>query len=66
MRTVCTFVCTGLIRENPELLWRMDYYQDARSLDELPIEMQNWLVLGGQAGIGWLYRYWQEERQQQQ
>lgn len=35
--------CTraGLIEENPELLVRMDYYLDARLLDELPVEIQN-------------------------
>lgn len=32
---------TGLIRENPSLLVRMDYYLEARSLDDLPIEIQN-------------------------
>jgi hypothetical protein len=31
----------GLIRENPELLVRIDYYPRARSLDDLPVEIQN-------------------------
>lgn len=37
--------------ENPELLFRMDYYMDAMLIDYLPIEIQNMMVLTGQ-GIG--------------
>ncbi|KAI8470030.1 MAG: hypothetical protein J3K34DRAFT_267661 [Monoraphidium minutum] len=60
-------IVSALITEYPSLLVRMDYYADARSLDDLPIEMQNWMVPGGQAGIAWLYRYWgQKKRQRQQ
>jgi hypothetical protein len=49
----------GLIEENPELVLRMPYYlgQDVRLLDDLPIEIQNMMVLGGR-GLGFLDRYW--------
>ncbi|KIY97812.1 hypothetical protein MNEG_10152, partial [Monoraphidium neglectum] len=94
-------IVSALIKENPSLIVRMDYYQDARTLDDLPIEIQNvsagvhtspwshalagavptcppkhapataaapvfaaqWMVPGGQAGIGWLYRYWAQKKQ---
>lgn len=37
-----------IVAENPELLFRMDYYMDAPMLDYLPIEIQNMMVLTGQ------------------
>lgn len=40
-----------IVAENPELLFRMDYYMDAMLIDYLPIEIQNMMVLTGQ-GIG--------------
>lgn len=38
----------------------MPYYlgQDVRLLDDLPIEIQNMMVLGGK-GLGLLYRIWE-------
>lgn len=38
---------------------RMPYYlgDDVRLLDDLPIEIQNMMVLGDH-GVGYLYRYW--------
>jgi hypothetical protein len=45
------------VDENPELLLRMPYYLDALLLDDLPIEIQNMMVLGDH-GLGYLYRYW--------
>eukprot|EP00775_Hariotina_reticulata_P006197 gene6197-6433_t len=62
----------GILEENPELLLRMDYYlsDNIRLIDELPIEIQNMMVLGDESGVGFLYRYWRdkqaEQRQQQQ
>ena len=49
----------------------MDYYLDAMLLDDLPIEIQNMMVLADQ-GLGFLYRYYnakkdtQQQQQQQQ
>lgn len=54
-------VIREIIVENPELLYRMDYYMDAMLLDYLPIEIQNMMVLTGQ-GIGFLYRYYNNSR----
>lgn len=34
-------VINSILIENPELLWRMDYYPDATLLDELPIEVHS-------------------------
>lgn len=52
-------VVAGIIEENPELIMRMPYYlgEDVRLLDDLPIEIQNMMVLGDH-GVGYLYRYW--------
>lgn len=52
-------VVAGIIGEYPELLLRMPYYlgPDVRLLDDLPIEIQNMMVLGGQ-GVGHLHRWW--------
>jgi hypothetical protein len=50
----------GIVEENPELLFRMDYYlgDDIRLIDQLPIEIANMMVLGDESGIGFLYKYW--------
>ncbi|GBF96572.1 hypothetical protein Rsub_09155 [Raphidocelis subcapitata] len=53
-------VVAWLVAEYPELIERMDYYPDATTLDDLPIEIQNMMLPGGQATIDWLYRYWAE------
>jgi hypothetical protein len=45
----------GLIAEHPDLLLRVPYYLDASLLDDLPIELQNMMVLADQ-GLGFLYR----------
>jgi hypothetical protein len=55
----------GIVEENPELLFRMDYYQDAMLLDDLPIEIQNMMVLADQ-GLGFLYRYYNAKRKDKQ
>ncbi len=34
--------------ENPELIFRMRYYMHVRTLDELPMELQNLMVYTGQ------------------
>lgn len=63
-----TAVCgTGILEDNPELLLRMDYYlsDDIRLIDELPIEIQNMMVLGDESGVGFLYRYWKDKRAEQ-
>lgn len=39
----------------------MDYYQEA-SLEDLPIEIQNMMILADQ-GIGFLHRYWGAKQQ---
>jgi len=54
-------VVREIIAENPELLFRMDYYMDAPMLDYLPIEIQNMMVLTGQ-GLSFLYRYYNNKR----
>jgi hypothetical protein len=58
-----THTPAGLISDNPELILRMPYYLsvDVRLLDDLPIEIQNMMVLGGK-GLGLLYKYWGERR----
>lgn len=53
-------VATDLVEEYPELLYRMDYYRSASQLDDLPIEIQNMMVLGDH-GIGFLYRYYRNK-----
>ncbi|GAX84467.1 hypothetical protein CEUSTIGMA_g11887.t1 [Chlamydomonas eustigma] len=50
-------VVREIVFDNPELLFRMDYYQKATLIDELPIEIQNMMILADQ-GIGYLYRYY--------
>jgi hypothetical protein len=50
-------VVLGIVEENPELLFRMDYYLKALLLDELPIEIQNMMAMAGK-GLGFLYRYY--------
>ena len=47
----------AIVEENPELLFRMDYYLDAMMLDDLPIEIQNMMAMAGK-GLGFLYRYY--------
>lgn len=53
-------VVADLVEDNPELLYRMDYYMSASQLDDLPIEIQNMMVLGDH-GIGFLYRYYRNQ-----
>jgi hypothetical protein len=57
---VYTLCPAGILEENPELLFRMDYYlgDDIRLIDQLPIEIANMMVLGDESGIGFLYKYW--------
>jgi hypothetical protein len=38
-------VVREIIMDNPELLFRMDYYGHVTLLDELPIEIQNMMIL---------------------
>ncbi len=38
-----TRVIEPIVEENPQVLWRMDYYAHVDAIDELPIEMQNWM-----------------------
>lgn len=52
MKVVCE-----ILAETPGLLWRLDYYPHARLLDELPMEVQNAMVLGD-SGLGFLYRHY--------
>lgn len=33
------------VAEHPEILWRLDYYPSATILDDLPVELQNWMVV---------------------
>ncbi|PNH08702.1 Ubiquitin fusion degradation protein 1 [Tetrabaena socialis] len=54
-------VVAPVVGDNPDLLFRMDYYQDVRMLDELPIEIQNMFVLHG-GGISFLHRYYNRQR----
>ncbi len=54
-------VVADIVEENPSLLYRMQYYMDA-SLEELPIEIQNMMVIADH-GIGFLYRYYQGKQQ---
>ncbi|GLI60503.1 hypothetical protein VaNZ11_002666 [Volvox africanus] len=54
-------VVAGVVGEYPDLLFRMDYYQHARMIDELPIEIQNMFVLADQ-GIGFLHRYYKRAK----
>jgi hypothetical protein len=54
-------VVTEIIFDNPELLFRMDYYPSATMIDELPIEIQNMMILADQ-GIGYLYRYYSNNK----
>ncbi|KAG1666230.1 hypothetical protein FOA52_011530 [Chlamydomonas sp. UWO 241] len=59
-------VVTDIIADNPGLLWRIpDYYMEARLIDEFPIEIQNMMVLSD-AGIGFLHKYWKQQRKEQQ
>ena len=54
-------VVREMIFDNPELLYRMDYYPRSKFsiMDELPIEIQN-MMLGHHAdhGIGYVMRYY--------
>eukprot|EP00798_Chlamydomonas_sp_ICE-L_P001961 gene1961-33374_t len=50
-------VVSEIVVDYPELLYRMDYYPDATLVDELPIEIQNMMAVGG-AGIGHMVRYY--------
>ncbi|MEW5310529.1 MAG: hypothetical protein WDW38_002318 [Sanguina aurantia] len=52
-----THVVNEILADSPGLLWRLDYYPDARLLDELPMEVQNAMVLGD-SGLGFLYRHY--------
>jgi hypothetical protein len=54
-------VVADIVEENPSLLVRMQYYMDA-SLEELPIEIQNMMVIADH-GIGFLYRYYKGQQQ---
>ncbi|KAF8070915.1 TPS5 [Scenedesmus sp. PABB004] len=62
-------VVAALLADNPALIWRMAYYEAARALDDLPVELQNAMVLGGK-GLGFLQTYWRgrqaETRAQQE
>lgn len=48
-------VVAGLVAEHPELLYRMDYYTEARMIDELPMEIQNMFIIADQ-GLGAMHR----------
>jgi len=50
-------VVRDIVVENPELIYRMDYYMGAVLMDDLPIEIQNMMIVADQ-GIGFLYRYY--------
>lgn len=50
-------VVADIIAEYPELLYRMEYYTDATLIDELPIEIQNMMIVADQ-GIGYIFRYY--------
>ncbi|GFR48235.1 hypothetical protein Agub_g10097 [Astrephomene gubernaculifera] len=54
-------VVAPVVGENPDLLFRMDYYQHVYMIDELPIEIQNMFVLADQ-GVSFLYRYYKRMR----
>lgn len=47
-------VATAAVRDHPELLFRMMYYQAAKAIDDLPMEIQNMLLYSGK---GWLRMY---------
>ncbi|KAL6748215.1 hypothetical protein V8C86DRAFT_2884581 [Haematococcus lacustris] len=54
-------VVKDMVVEYPQLVQRMAYYQHARMLDELPLEIQNMMVVADQ-GIGYTYRYYKNRR----
>lgn len=56
-------VIREIVNDNPELIYRMDYYTKATMLDELPIEIQN-MMMGSHAdqGIGFMVRYYNNRR----
>eukprot|EP00798_Chlamydomonas_sp_ICE-L_P028649 gene28649-31819_t len=53
-------VVLDIILEYPELVYRMEYYTEATLIDELPIEIQNMMVVADQ-GIGYIFRYYQNK-----
>ena len=55
-------VALEIVQEHPSLLQRLNYYMDASSLEDLPIEILNMLVLGDH-GIGFLYKYYRGQLQ---
>jgi hypothetical protein len=57
-------VAADLLEESPGLVARLQYYLDPGvTLEELPIEIQNAMVLGDH-GLGFLYRYYKQGGQQ--
>jgi len=38
---------------------------DAMLLDDLPVELQNWMIPPGDMGIGWLYRHYKQQQPSQ-
>lgn len=48
-----------LLVEYPELVFRMEYYMHVRTVDELPIEIQNMMIVTGQ-GLSALHRMYQK------
>jgi len=54
-------VVKDMIAEHPELIWRMEYYTKATMIDDLPIEIQNMMVVADQS-IGYTFRYYRNRR----
>lgn len=52
----------NIIEEHPQLLNRMDYYSHVTSLEDLPIDIQNMMIIADQ-GLGFLHRYYKNQRQ---
>jgi hypothetical protein len=52
-----------ILEEHPQLITRMDYYPHVMTIDELPIEIQNMMIIADQ-GLGFLHRYYRNKRNQ--
>lgn len=50
-------VARSLLVEYPDLMFRMGWYMHVRTLDELPVELQSWMIFTGQ-GLHQLHQHY--------